>query len=315
MPAVPNNVDQIKDLIVNLIEPKTWVENGGTGTLSEYGRSLAISQTREVHMQIEKLLAHLRARRQARPTLSVELHWLWLDAKQRDNLLAGRAKSSPGQLSLIVDPKRLQKIAREVPGFHGQVACENGLGTAIAAGDRRSIIVSAIPVVDSTIGYSPVISVPNVGVTARLRPTFVPGTKTAMLDISSIVTRWDSTRKPAIIGAAWPADKQVIAANPAPASPPPQNPAKTGPATAPPPAAPAVRTHSTQAGSGSCPIDQPVMPTQQIGSTLRVPLGKPVIVGSMTFAAGGDAGLDAAQEDPIEVYLIATTSIVQRAAK
>ena len=73
-------------------------------------------------MQIEQFLADLRARRHAEPTLSVELHWLWLDAKQRDRLLAGRAKSSDGQISLAVDPQRLRQIASEVPGFHGQVA-------------------------------------------------------------------------------------------------------------------------------------------------------------------------------------------------
>ena len=57
------------------------------------------------------------------------------------------------------------------------------------------------------------------------------------------------------------------------------------------------------------------MPTQQIGTTLRVPLGKPVIVGSITFASSEDAGLGAAAEDAVEVYLIATTSIVRDAAK
>ena len=57
------------------------------------------------------------------------------------------------------------------------------------------------------------------------------------------------------------------------------------------------------------------MPTQQIGTMLRVPLGKPVIVGSITFAPSGDAGLGAAKENAVEVYLIATTSIVRDAAK
>ncbi len=57
------------------------------------------------------------------------------------------------------------------------------------------------------------------------------------------------------------------------------------------------------------------MPTQQIGTILRVPLGKPVIVGSITFAPAGDAGLGAAKENPVEVYLIATTSIVRGTSK
>jgi 3D (Asp-Asp-Asp) domain-containing protein len=57
------------------------------------------------------------------------------------------------------------------------------------------------------------------------------------------------------------------------------------------------------------------MPTQQIGSTLRVPLGRPVIVGSMTFAPAEDAGLGAARGNPVDVYLVATTSIVKSASK
>ena len=324
----------IRDAIINVVATKTWLENGGSGTISQDDRSLVISQTREVHTQIEQLLADLR-RRHAVPTLCVELHWLWLDAKQRDHLLASRGESSKGQLSLAVDPQRLRQIAREVPGFHGQVACLNGLATAIAAGDRRPIIVNTIPVIDGAVGYSPTICVPNVGVSAQIWPTLVPGTKTAMLDIVSIITRWGPSGKPAIIGAAWPADEQVIARNPPPASIsfqdagkdatprgiligpgvtdsiPAHNSTKSAAATTSTPVAPPVRTHSTPSGSASCPIDRPVMPAQQIGTMLRVPLGKPVIIGSITFAASGDAGLGAAKENPVEVYLIATTSIVR----
>ena len=76
---------------------------------------------------------------------------------------------------------------------------------------------------DGNVGYQPVISVPNVGVTAQVRPTFVPGTKTAMLDIVSLITRWDPSRKPAILGATWPANKQIVATNPPPVPPPVQN--------------------------------------------------------------------------------------------
>ena len=207
------DIQPLEDAVTNLVATKTWVDNGGTGVISGHDGLLFISQTREVHTKVEQFLADFRARRQARPTLSVELHWLWLNAKQREHLLAGREKSSDGQISLTVDPQRLRQIAREVPGFHGQVACLNGLGTAIAAGDRRSIIISEIPVIGDAVGYQPVISVPNVGVTAQVRPTFVPD-KTATLDIVSIITRWGPSRKPAIIGAAWPTEKRVISSNP-----------------------------------------------------------------------------------------------------
>ena len=310
MQPVSYDVSPIKDLLASTISPKSWQEAGGNGTMDNYEGMLVVSQTREVHTQIEQFLADLRARRQARPTLSVELHWLWLDAKQRDRLLAGRKKSSAGRLSLTVDPQRLRQIAAEVPGFHGRVACSNGIFTVVAAGDRRPVILSAIPVVggpgEGDVGYQPVISVPNVGVTAQLRPTYVPGTKTAMLDIASGITRWGPSQPPALVGSVWPAGKQLPTWKLGPVSPP----AQPAPAATPPVVWHAEGTRSTQGGSASCPIDQPVMPTQQIGSTLRVPLGKPVIVGSITFAPTGDAGLDAVKEEP-EVYLIATTSIVR----
>lgn len=336
----------IEDLITSTVATKTWSDNGGPGPISHYDGMLIVTQTREVHMQIEDLLAQLRAARRARPTLSVELHWLWLNAKQRDRLLAGHDKPSEGQVPLAVDGKCLRQIAAEVPGFHGRVTCITGLTTAVSAGDLRATIVGTIPVIGDAVGYQPIISMPNVGVAAQVRPTFVPGTKTAMLDIQSLIARWEKSRPPAIIGSAWPADRQVVAGvgnNPpfaAPAGggvpggflpmpgmpgpglptsgmpgsgmlPPGQNLPRNVPTTAPSPAVPTLRTHTVPGGSASCPVDLPVVPTQQIGTTLRVPLGKPVVVGSITFAAAGDAGLSAAKEDMIEAYLIATTSIVK----
>ena len=202
--APPNNFSPLIDLITNSVAAKTWVDNGGTGTISHYDHLLVITQTQEVQEQIEQFLAQLRARRQARPTLSVELHWLWLDTQKRDHLLAGKGQPSEGRISLAVDPQRLRQIVHDVPGFFGQIACLNGIGTAIAAGDRRATIQSAIPVVDAgTVGYQPLISVPNVGVTALVRPTFVPGTKSATLEITSVITRWDPSQKAVIVGGAW----------------------------------------------------------------------------------------------------------------
>ena len=157
------------------------------------------------------------------------------------------------------------------------------------------------------IGYSPVISVPNVGVTAQVRPTFIPGTKTAMLDIASIITRWDPSRKSAIVALAC--DKQVIAVIPAPAPPGPES-AQVAGTTAPSHLREnAFRSRrlgflSRRSAGNADPADR----HHATGS-----LGKPVIVGAVTFAPAGDAGLGAAKVSPVDVYLIATTSIVRDA--
>jgi hypothetical protein len=261
---VVTDTTPIKDLITNEIATKTWVDNGGTGTIDEYDRLLTISQTQEVHAEIKQFLARFRARRLAVPDLSVELHWLWLDAEHRARLQPSQAKLPAERVSLEVDPQRLQQIAAEVRSFHARIICSNGIATAVAAGDRRSVVTSAIPVVGGDgVGYQPIISVPNVGVVARVRPTFVPGTKTAMLDILSLITRWEESRPRAILGAAWPAGKPLGAGN---ASPPPENSSGKAPAAVPRPAAPSAKSPG---GSASCPVDQPVMPTPDWQHTPR----------------------------------------------
>ena len=45
------------------------------------------------------------------------------------------------------------------------------------------------------------------------------------------------------------------------------------------------------AGSASCPVERFNVPGQQLTATARVPLGKPVVLGSMAFSRDGDSGL------------------------
>jgi serpin B len=58
--------DSIIDLVTTLVAPETWSEAGGPGSIASYSKEeklcIAISQTRRVHRQIEKLLDELRAK-------------------------------------------------------------------------------------------------------------------------------------------------------------------------------------------------------------------------------------------------------------
>jgi hypothetical protein len=354
-PPATADFKPLMDLIQNTIMTKSWVDNGGNGTMSELptSLSLAISQTREAHQQIERLLDDLRAQQRNTPHFHVELHWLWLDKVHREALFASDQPSSGNALQAI-NRQRLLRIAQDVPGFHAIANCLNGMNGFVSAGDRRALIVSAIPVVDGGIAaYQPVVSVPNVGVTAVVAPIRLPGTNSAMITVQTMITRWTPKRGPVVVGAAWAPGTSVRAA----AS---QSPAKAAMPTAPfasppslgggfmqvmgdnPQTAPAGALHavgnapttpskpaianaqngtsntshtsvsSHGAGSTSCPIDLPIMPTQELGTTLRVPLGKPVVVGSVIFAPSGDAGVGEAKQDAMEVYLIATTSVVKK---
>jgi hypothetical protein len=68
-------------------------------------------------------------------------------------------------------------------------------------------------------------------------------------------------------------------------------------------------------GSASCPVDRVNMPAVDLAATARVPLGKPVLLGAVTFAPAGGAGLDKATDTPVQLCLIATTSIAADAKK
>ena len=87
---------------------------------------------------------------------------------------------------------------------------------------------------------------PNVGVVAQVLADFMPDTKSVTLDIASIITRWDPSRKPAIIGEAWPPENHVVAWNPRPPMPA-ANPANAGPAPPPHPSLPMVRSRNARA--------------------------------------------------------------------
>jgi hypothetical protein len=58
--------DSLIDVITTTVEPESWSDVGGPGSIKEFEKSAAIivSQTRNVHRQIERLLATLRKARE-----------------------------------------------------------------------------------------------------------------------------------------------------------------------------------------------------------------------------------------------------------
>ena len=70
-----DDYDTLIDTITTTVEPDSWDDVGGPGTIAEYPvvGALVISQTTEIHEQVEKLLASLRRVRsiQGIPALSI----------------------------------------------------------------------------------------------------------------------------------------------------------------------------------------------------------------------------------------------------
>jgi hypothetical protein len=53
-------IDRLIDLVVSTVMPTTWDTVGGPGSISKYRGTLVISQTSQVHREIQKLLNDLR---------------------------------------------------------------------------------------------------------------------------------------------------------------------------------------------------------------------------------------------------------------
>jgi hypothetical protein len=55
------DADDIARLVINMVEPDSWENNGGRGTLTTYNdKKLIVYQTREIHKQIRELLQGLQ---------------------------------------------------------------------------------------------------------------------------------------------------------------------------------------------------------------------------------------------------------------
>jgi general secretion pathway protein D len=57
----PSHLDELIDLIISTVEPKTWNRMGGPATIGEYRGTLVISQTADGHDKVKEMLQGLRA--------------------------------------------------------------------------------------------------------------------------------------------------------------------------------------------------------------------------------------------------------------
>ncbi len=141
-PIARFDTDAIIEVITSTIQPKSWDEVGGTGSLRELGSQLVVMQTAEVHEKIEQLLTALR-KEGGRGTVTVRAHWLLLDGVQYAELTS----VSPGASPTRVDPVLLQKYEGDKTADHGEITCSDGQTVHIVSGRVRSAVTSMIPVV------------------------------------------------------------------------------------------------------------------------------------------------------------------------
>jgi hypothetical protein len=275
----PLNIDAISNAIIMTIEPQSWVGNSpeGEGRIAPLGTALVIRQTESAHQQIGDLLSMLRQGSAKRQTVAIDCRWLMLDSDDLERLVT-------------VDDKGVAKINREVladftrrpTSLRGKTNCFSGQLVYLISGTLRSSVSSYIPVVGSveapakpeimfaahrndapvhftqmggggggfaggrSVGYQPVVTTNNFGVQIEMRPTLMHGGDSAVIDLKSTITF---------------------------------------------PGSPAPATGFDPAMGGGMPggemlapqVDRVAIQTQELATTLNMPLGEPVLVGGMTY--------------------------------
>jgi len=195
------DMDQLIKAITEIVEPASWDEVGGPGSIQPIGGALAIRQTPAVQSKVQEFLEALKHESGALRMVTIKAQWLLLDRQQRAQLANKPDGKQPPSSGQILDPQALAALPGEAQQYAGQITCFNGQTVHILSGRLESVIGGAIPVVGGgLVGYQPVMLWPHLGVFLQITPSALPDADDVLVDLHSSITKWEKPQKPAIIG-------------------------------------------------------------------------------------------------------------------
>jgi hypothetical protein len=149
--SVRFTLDDLITAIQRSIEPNSWDEDGGPGSIYPLGNMLIISQTNRNHEQIQQLLSTLRSEGAVPRSISIEAYWLLLSDDELESL-ASDGKSSTGS---VVKADALAELTRDKKACRAQLTCFDGQTVHVVSGNVKSLVSSLIPVVGQAGADSP----------------------------------------------------------------------------------------------------------------------------------------------------------------
>lgn len=248
-------MDQIVELITASIEPNSWEQLGGPGTIGTYRSLLVVSQTDAAHAKIDTFLNMLRDKTGTLRTVTVAAHWLLLDSDQLAKLQVER----DGRTS--IDRDQLAKLTRDENSYRGQITCFSGQTVHLVGGVRRNVVTGVIPVVGSSGGpaYQPRGAMPNLGVLLQVRPTLVADADAAIVDLESWVTNAPGEESMLEFQSSQPSRENVSGGDD-------ESDSKA----------------NDKNGGTNVRVDRLNISSQSLATTLRAPVGVPVLAGGLT---------------------------------
>ena len=151
--------DSLVDLIIKTVQPETWQNKGGQGTIacSETNLSLVISQTHEVHEEIVDLLEQIRRMQDLWVVLDARFITLGADSREKidANLNSGTLDRSKARNLIDIAQRSPTASLLQIPRltlFNGQTAafsapvggqsCRSYAVLAVVSDDRRQVRLS-----------------------------------------------------------------------------------------------------------------------------------------------------------------------------
>jgi hypothetical protein len=262
------DTDALLKLVYTLVDSESWQENGGSiGQVVVLGPMLVIRQTRENHDAISKLLAQVRHEQGPVQMMNVQAYWLRMDETEVKQIF-DTASKNPAGAALPVVP---DELVNDVHIYcQAGATCFSGQPIRFTSGREQTYVSDVTPIVGTdSVGYDPQPGMAISGVTLGLMPQLGADGE-VVLKLSSVVSEVD-------------ARTQIFVSMDAPRA-----------------------TTQPVAGGGTAAIDRLNTLKQEFRSSVRMPLGKKVLIGGMT--------LDPASKNtggPRQLYLVVQADVVR----
>lgn len=253
--------ESLNSILKEVVAADSWRDAGGTiGVIREVAGLLVITQTRQNHDEIERVLGELRESHGR--TIRVQATWILLKPEELPVLYVSDPKQGPATKNglRLVSAEALEKNLESHNHFRAELSCFNGQTVSMSSGRTRTVITEQQPVVaQSAVAMAPNTKQVQVGAMLEVTPTLEAAMDFAVVDIHSEVADWTDGGKIEV------APQQIEVG------------AQDG-----------AMTNAAAPAS----IDRLNLLSQQFKTTARIPVGPPVLIGGMTLepSAGEAAG-------------------------
>jgi type II secretory pathway component GspD/PulD (secretin) len=246
--------EQLAKIIMETIQPDTWRDNGGdVGTIKQLNGMLIVTHNAAAQQQIEELLRQFRD--QQGRVVRISAHWLLLKPEQAQTLFT--ANDPSGTALRTVDRDVMAKLPADVVHLRGETCCFSGQTVHVVSSRIRNVIADFNPVVGTqAVGIDPTVTLVETGAALQVTSSVQSDGKSATLDLHSVLTEGEPAGERELRGAA---------------------------------AVPA--TQKSDLGASASPImDRVNLLSQELHTSLRVPVGKLVAIGGMTAEPTAKSG-------------------------